>query len=110
MLVGAAGALAASAPGSASAAIVSPTYTVANSGNNSVSTYSAPGILNVAPLRSIMVTLTGLKVPVAVALSRSGQLFVANRGANTITVYSATQTGNVAPARKPGSRGRTRSR
>jgi 6-phosphogluconolactonase (cycloisomerase 2 family) len=69
------------------------------SGPYSVTVYAAGATGNVAPIRTIEGSQTGLNQPNAVALSASGNIFVTNYNADSVTVYAAGANGNVAPIR-----------
>jgi hypothetical protein len=54
---------------------------------------------NVAPLRSISGSLTGVAGPADVAVDPSGDVYSSNFNTNTITEYAPGASGNVAPIR-----------
>jgi len=70
--------------------------------NGSVCVFAAGSNGNVAPLRRIFGSRTGLHLPVAIAVDGSGNSFIANvaggpSSTGGITVYAAGAKGNVAP-------------
>jgi sugar lactone lactonase YvrE len=54
---------------------------------------------DVAPIRTITGSNTGLNNTRGVAVDASGYIYAANRGTNTITVYAPDEDGDVAPIR-----------
>jgi len=76
------------------------TIYVANDGATpSITEYSVGASGNATPSATISGSLTGLTVPVGVAVDSSGTLYVANSTVGTITEYSAGANGNIAPIR-----------
>lgn len=74
----------------------------ASEGNDSVTVYAAGSTGNVAPMRTIAGTRTGLDIPVQLAVDASAKIYVANitypnSGNGSLTVYAAGAKGNVAP-------------
>jgi hypothetical protein len=65
----------------------------------SVTVYAKGAIGDVAPVRTIVGPLTGLRFPSAVAVDAHGKRFVANRAANSVTVYSRNARCDAAPLR-----------
>lgn len=63
----------------------------------SITVFGASANGNVAPLRTISGSMTGLSGPCGIALDGTGKLFVANSYGDSITVYNANANGNVAP-------------
>lgn len=68
----------------------------ANSGNNSVTVYSAGSTGDAAPVQRISGSKTQLDGPSGIALDESGSMYVSNQD-NSITVYQAGANGNVLP-------------
>ncbi len=64
-----------------------------------VQVFAADSKGNVASIRRIAGTSTGLAAPEGVALDAAGNLYVANVSTNAITVYAAGASGNAAPIR-----------
>ncbi|HET6947958.1 MAG TPA: hypothetical protein VFJ45_09125, partial [bacterium] len=92
------------AGGCGAGALVSPPSTVsglyvANRSGQSVTVYEPSATGDVAPIRTISGTSTGLNVPYGVALDAAGILYVSNGASNSITVYAPGATGDVAPIR-----------
>lgn len=75
------------------------TIYVANSGNDSITEYTATVSGNVSPTRTIGGSNTGLRGPDGLAVDSSGTIFVANFGGASITEYASGASGNVAPVR-----------
>jgi hypothetical protein len=70
----------------------------ATQGPGSVTVYAAGVNGNVAPIRTLSGSNTGLNIPSVVALDRNGKIYVANSGSpSSVTVYAAGANGNVAP-------------
>jgi hypothetical protein len=67
-----------------------------SNGNGAVTVYAASANGNVAPLRTISGSKTGLYQPFGIAV-RGPSLYVANEAGYTVTVYSSSAKGNVAP-------------
>ncbi|MGH7812613.1 MAG: LamG-like jellyroll fold domain-containing protein, partial [Candidatus Binataceae bacterium] len=74
-------------------------FYVANSGNDSISVYSASDSGNSTPNAVISGSNTGLDFPVGVAVDTSGNIYVINSPGpgGSINVYPAGSNGNVAP-------------
>lgn len=73
---------------------------VPNFNGNSVTVYDRTASGNAVPLRTISGGLTGLSVPIGVAIDPlRNELFVLNRGANSVTVFSRAASGNLIPLR-----------
>jgi 6-phosphogluconolactonase (cycloisomerase 2 family) len=66
----------------------------------SVTVYAPGANGNVAPVRTIAGSNTGILAPKAVALDPAGRIYVANQLANTVTIYAHGANGNVAPVAK----------
>jgi hypothetical protein len=76
------------------------TIVVANSGapgGGSITFYAPSPTGNVAPIRTIAGTSTGLNIPRGLALDSAGNIFVANELAGSVTEYPAGSSGNQAP-------------
>jgi NHL repeat len=71
----------------------------ASGGPGSVNVYAAGAYGDVAPIRQIAGSSTGLSSPWGIALDSSGNIYVTNTGTNSVTVYAAGADGNVAPIR-----------
>lgn len=70
--------------------------------DGSVTVYAAGANGNVAPIRTIAGSNTGLDTPWSMALDASGKVYVTNRASvvrkyDSVTVYAAGANGNVAP-------------
>jgi hypothetical protein len=65
----------------------------------SVTVYAKGAIGDVAPVRIIAGSRTGLRFPSAVAVDARGNRYVANRAANSVTVYGSNARGDAAPLR-----------
>jgi len=75
---------------------------VANSGNDSITSYDrfTPG--NVSPLRMVHGTNTGLSMPTGIYVDLiNSEIGVANSGNDSITIYDRSTNGNVFPKRLP---------
>jgi len=74
-----------------------------NTGSASVTVYAAGSNGNVAPVRTITGTLTGLADPSGIAVDPPGRIFVGNENTPSlngfVTVYNTGANGNVAPLR-----------
>ena len=75
------------------------TCTFPAQGPPSVEEFAAGSQGNVAPIKTIAGSHTGLVGPGAVALSATGQLFVVDPYGNRIDVFSANAKGNIKPVR-----------
>src|SRR5580704_1217890 len=67
----------------------------------SLTVYAAGANGNVAPIRTISGSNTGLNEPFGIAV-RGTTMYVANESNSTVTVYGATANGNVSPIRTIG--------
>jgi probable HAF family extracellular repeat protein len=65
----------------------------------SMAVYAAGANGNVAPIRMISGSKTGLVAPAGIALGGQGATFVVNYDVNSVTVYAASANGNIAPIR-----------
>jgi sugar lactone lactonase YvrE len=74
-----------------------------NTGGATVQVFAPGANGNVAPVRSIGGSMTGLGGPDDIVVSFSGQLYVSNgfsTGTNSVTVYAPGANGNVAPVQQ----------
>lgn len=78
------------------AATFGTTWTV-DSAANQLKEYAPGAAGNDAPIVTVSGPATGLHAPSAVALTRSGRIFVANASNDSITEYASDATGNAAP-------------
>jgi len=69
---------------------------------SSLTIYAAGADGNVAPIRKISGSHTGLDIPYGVAMDAGLNVYVANAGSFTVTVYAKGAHGNVAPIRTIG--------
>jgi hypothetical protein len=69
---------------------------------SSVTVYAAGADGNVAPIRKISGSHTGLDIPYGVAVDAGLNVYVANAGSFTVTVYAKGAHGNVSPIRTIG--------
>ena len=85
------------APGTVALDASNNVYVVSNTGT--ISEFAAGATGNVAPIRTIAGSNTGLNGGgIAVAVSKaSGEIFVLNNGTNAVLGFAATASGNVAP-------------
>ena len=65
----------------------------------SITVYAGGTNGNVAPIRTIAGSNTGIAGPYGVAVDAQGSIYVANGSGNTITIYAPSANGNVAPIR-----------
>jgi hypothetical protein len=70
---------------------------VADSTSNAITVYASTATGNIAPVRRIRGTATGLNEPSFVALDAAGDLFVANVAGNSVTEYAPSASGDAAP-------------
>ena len=75
-------------------------FAVANDGGDSVLIFSTKANGNVAPLRVLKGSATGIKFPSGVWIdTKNDEIWVANWGNHSATVYPRTAQGNVKPLR-----------
>jgi hypothetical protein len=72
---------------------------VTDRNSNAVTVYAPDATGNVAPIRTISGSKTGLTYSTQVALDASRFIYVTNRDASSVTVYAPSANGNVAPVR-----------
>jgi DNA-binding beta-propeller fold protein YncE len=73
---------------------------VANNADNSVLFFSRTASGDIAPLRIIRGSRTGINRPMGVAVDRkNNELWVANYGNHSAVVFGLTASGNIAPKR-----------
>ncbi|HZT97278.1 MAG TPA: hypothetical protein VFB34_10640, partial [Chloroflexota bacterium] len=77
--------------------LTSPSLFVANTPNNTISSYPVGATGNVAPMAWIVGPATGLSGPRGLAVDTYGNLYVANQNSNSITEYAEGSNGNAAP-------------
>gem|GEM_PF-1037767 len=90
------------APAVARAADPAGTIYVADYFNNAIDVFAPGANGNVAPLRRIVGTETGIDGPADVAVDSAGDVYSSNFNDNTITEYAPGASGNVAPIRTIG--------
>ena len=71
--------------------------TATNQLNGAIFVYQAGSYGNIAPVRTITGSDTGIDNPLGLAVDGSGNIYVANNANSTVTIYSSTANGNVAP-------------
>jgi len=71
---------------------------VSNFQGASITVYGAKATGNVAPLRAISGTMTGLNKPGGIEVNGTGAIFVGNNGGNDVLSFAPGANGNVAPA------------
>ena len=72
---------------------------VANSANNTVTTYASGASGNVAPTSTLGGAATLMNSPECVRTDSANLIYVCNNNSNSITVYAAGASGNAAPMR-----------
>jgi hypothetical protein len=79
--------------------VANPGFCQSGCQNRNVSVYAAGANGDVAPMRSVKGSKTGLIGPVGIALDARQNVYVADSGGNGVLVYAAGGNGNVPPSR-----------
>nr|HEX4318960.1 hypothetical protein [Kofleriaceae bacterium] len=85
--------------GSGGSNLSSPGIYVTNATTNSVLVFDIDATGDVAPVRTIAGSNTGMALPIGLAVDALNNLYVANRTGSAVTVYASDATGDVAPIR-----------
>jgi sugar lactone lactonase YvrE len=73
---------------------------VADYNANSILEFASTASGNIAPMRIISGSNTGISSPYGMAIDKSGEIYVSSRGGtNIIEVFAPSASGNVAPIR-----------
>lgn len=70
---------------------------MSNYSGNAITEYAPGAKGDVAPINTIAGSNTQLYVPLGMAMSGAGRLYVANSYSGTIAIFAAGASGNVAP-------------